>query len=135
MTNFEYELLRRIRDERISVEDEFSIEENAAFQEFQSNRRGWVYITPRTLYFQITARGVLALKEHEELLQAEAEKQAKQEEEARLAEQAEDKRWRIDDRRSWLQFWLSILFSFIGFVGGVFIEHYFAILELICAIF
>lgn len=80
--------------------------------------------------FKITTTGY---NEYLRLKQVRDER-TKQEESDEAAKQAEDKRWRKDVSRSWVQFWLNILFSAIGFAAGVFIEHYFAILEVLLVI-
>ena len=123
MTNFEYELLRRIRDERVSAEQQFTIEENDTLQEFQSNRRGWVRIT-RTLYFEITPRGRIALQEHEEMLRQQAEEEAK------------NKREKAADRRRGC---LNLLFELIKDVLilllGVAIERGWNVSDLVAWLF
>lgn len=84
----------------------------------------------RTFYYEISSDGkALYFLENEIRIE-----RASQEKADELTKQVEDKRWRKDASRSWIQFWLTILFGAIGFAAGVFIEHYFAILEVLLAI-
>lgn len=73
--------------------------------------------------------------EYENVLKHEVEERAYHKAEKSAQEQATQKRWSKDARRSWIQFWLNLLFSIIGFAAGIFAEHYFAILEVLLALF
>ena len=84
----------------------------------------------RTSYYAISAPGK-ALYSLEKEIRID---RSRQEEADKAAKQAEEKRWRKDASRSWIQFWLTTFFSVIGFAVGVFVEHYFAILEVFLAI-
>ena len=76
---------------------------------------------------------IVLMSRYEDQLEKEREKQTRQEAAAKASEEAADKRWRKDASRSWIQFWLGILFSAIGFAAGVFVEYYFAVLEIVFA--
>lgn len=65
MTDLEYNLLVRIRDTRVSVDDEFSAEERVALRYFLHKDRSWVRVS-RKLFYAITTRGEYAILEHEE---------------------------------------------------------------------
>ena len=62
------------------------------------------------------------------------DEQAAEKAEQKRKEEIEEERWRKEARRSWLQFFLNALFGLIGFAAGVWVEHYFAILEVVLAI-
>lgn len=83
----------------------------------------------------ISELGLAAMLEYENVLKQEAESRARHEAEQAAQEQMTQKRWDRDTVRSWIQFWLNVLFSTLGFAAGIFVEHYFSILELLLALF
>lgn len=128
MTDFEYRLLIRIRDSRVTDDDYFTPEERNVLNSFTHKNRGWVHVSERGIY-TVPRGGLIAISEHESVLEKENRERAQQAADAKAADEAADKRWRKDARRSWIQFWLNVLFSVIGFFAGVFAEYYFSILE------
>ena len=121
MSDFEYRLLRRIRDERFDANQCFSVEENAALSKFQKRDVAWIHLTNQFVYI-ITARGLMALQAHEEKLQKEVEAEAK-----RQAERAEDIMRADKNRKEQFRHdWRIAIFSAVfGFASGAVTDYFF----------
>lgn len=130
MTAREYAFISRIRYQKPSEIQTLTIEEHAMIARFKKDK--WIGVNSNGDYY-VRDLGLSAMLEFEDELHEEARKNAEAKEERKSAENAEEVRWREDARRSWIQFWLGALFSCIGFGAGVFVEHYFTILEIILA--
>lgn len=85
--------------------------------------------------FFLTDTGVTACELLMDRAHQAAVQKAEQEKEKQSSQQAADERWRKDAVRSWTQFWLGVLFSVIGFVSGVIVEHFFTVWDMFVHLF
>ena len=130
ISSIEHDLLCRVRDHDPSLSCLSGREQIIMHALLKSNI---VYPDSNGDYC-LRDRAYVLISRYEEFLDKERRDNACKEARKQAEEEAADKRWRKDACRSWLQFWLGILFSAIGFVSGVFVEHYFTILEVVFAI-
>lgn len=131
MAQMEYDLLRRITSERCTDES-FTQEEHVILRSMA--KKHWITWTT-TGRIVLREAGQCALLEYEELLQKRAEEDAQNKADQEARDQAADERWRKDAVRSWTQFWLGVLFSVIGFVSGVIVEHFFTVWDMFVHLF
>ena len=132
MTEREYAFLNKIRTKNPSEILTLTAEEQALVSRFKKEK--WIGVNSNGDYF-VRDFGFLAALEFEDKLNEEARKNAEAKEERKSAENAVEVRWRKDANRSWIQFWLNVFFSCIGFFAGVFVEHYFAVFEFLLPFF
>lgn len=126
ISSAEYRLFCRVRDKdpelnHLEGEDLQIMHASLKSGLVKVDGNGDYYLPPKTF---------VLISRYEEQLEKENDEHAREDAE----EAAADWRWRRDAHRSWLQFGLNLIFSVVGFAAGVFVEHYFAILELFFAL-
>lgn len=121
ISSAEYRIFCRVRDKDPELNRLEGEEQQIMHASLKS---GLVKVTSNADYY-LPPKTFVLISRYEERLEKEREEQAKRDAE----DIAVDRRWRKDASRSWLQFWLNVLFGAIGFTAGVFIEHYFAVFD------
>ena len=121
MSDFEYRLLKRIRDEHFDANQTFSVDERAALNKFQKRDVCWIYLTDHLVYV-ITDRGRMALQAHEERLQKEVEAEANRKAERTEDIMRSDKNRKEQFRHDWR---IAIFSAVFGFVSGAVTDYFF----------
>lgn len=131
LSDTEYKLLCRVRDNDPELDFELPPDERSLLNAFHSSKLVKVSINGK---YYLSDKGNQALIRYAALLEKEAKEHAEHKVDNEAAERSTENRWRKDARRSWIQFWLNALFGLISFFVGVVLEHFFSIIDLLMKI-